>query len=54
MLFVQHVIPTPGGFLQTRFWKPYMELAKFIYQGIQPQYNEHVFRAIVSVRDQGV
>ncbi len=34
VLFVQHVIPdsqAPGGFIQTRFWKPYMELAKFIY-----------------------
>jgi hypothetical protein len=37
MLYTQHVLPDasqPGGFVYTRFWKPYKELSEFIYRGI--------------------
>jgi hypothetical protein len=37
MLYTQHVLPdpaSPGGFIHTRFWKPYKDLGEFIYRGI--------------------
>jgi hypothetical protein len=41
MLYMQHILPDdtkPTGFVYTRFWKPYMDLTKYIYQGIMPTY----------------
>jgi hypothetical protein len=56
-LYTEHVLPNPaapGGFVHTRFWKPYTDIEDFIYKGIQPRFNEHIYGAISALSDSTV
>jgi hypothetical protein len=38
----------------SRYWKPLIEVRKFVYQIVSPTGHEHVFRAVISNRQAGI
>jgi len=57
MFYMEHIILSdahPEGKIHTRFWKPFMDVKKFIYHTVQPIGQEHVFRAVISNKQAGM
>lgn len=57
MLYTQHTLldsSNSSNVIPTRYWKPLMEVKKFVYSVVTPVGQEAVFRSVISNRSTGM